>query len=121
MHPATRLYQSREALGLCPLCGKSREDEKYKLCESCRRYHRGYYKAMIEKQTPEEHREFNARKGKTQRARAYKRRAQGLCVQCGAVSPVHWLCETCYTNRKEKERLAFEADMLREAMEEEMW
>lgn len=117
----TELYRSRKAAGLCPVCGGEREDKKRSLCDKCRAYYRSYYGSMREKQTPEERQRFNDAKAVSSRNLVRRRRQQGLCVQCGAVSPVHWLCETCYTNRKEKERVAFEADMLREAMKEEQW
>lgn len=98
------LYPSRAAAGRCPRCGGTVDDKKFKLCSACREYQRKFYRKTVEKQTPEEHKKFNARCGEAMKRLYARRRQQGLCTVCGDVSPVHWLCEVCYAKRKERER-----------------
>ena len=97
------LYPSRAAAGRCPRCGGTFDDKKYKICSLCRAYQRQYYRKTVEKQTPEEHAEFNARHGEAMKRLYARRRQQGLCTVCGAVSPTHWLCEVCYEKKKERD------------------
>lgn len=98
----TEIYQNRKAAGLCPFCGGKRENPRKSLCEKCLAYHRAYYRSRRERMTKDEKQQENARKLVSTKRLKASRRAQGLCVQCGAPSPVHWLCEVCYDKKKER-------------------
>ena len=100
---STRVYRKRKAMGLCPVCGGERDDKHRSLCNNCLIYRRENYAKRCETQTPEEKKRVRLQKAQTQYARNQKLRQQGLCVRCGAVSPLHWLCEVCYAKRKEWE------------------
>ena len=100
-HPATKLYRSRKAAGLCPMCGKERDDQEKAICSKCRAYHREKYHQTMERITPAKKKALLIRKSRNQYQRTLKRREQGLCVRCGAESPDHWLCEACSEKRKE--------------------
>ena len=98
-HRATELYRKRKAAGLCPMCGCERDNSKRAICSKCLAYQRNYYTTRRENQTPEQRDAENERKRIVTYASKIKRRQQGLCVSCGAVSPIHWLCEVCYDRR----------------------
>ena len=100
-HPATRLYRARKAQGLCPMCGKERDDADKTICSACREYRRENYRLTMERLQPAAKKALLIRKSRTQYQRTLKRREQGLCVRCGAESPEHWLCETCNEKLKE--------------------
>ncbi len=40
-----RLYEKRKKLGLCPVCGRDRDDENQALCSDCRKAGRDAYQA----------------------------------------------------------------------------
>lgn len=98
-----KLYPSRAAAGCCPRCGGVVDDKKFKICSLCRAYQRQYYRKSMEKQTPEERAAYNARHCEATNRLYARRRQQGLCITCGAVSPVHWQCEVCYQKRRARE------------------
>ena len=110
-----RLYYKRKIAGLCPECGAEIDDKKFKLCSGCRKIARLLYKIKKSSQTQEEREAYN----KKRLDKVHALRAKGLCVDCGAPSPEHWRCDAC--NKRLREKYQQEADMLREAMEEEQW
>lgn len=95
----TSKYAELKKKGLCPMCGGKREDKAYVLCVMCRKYGRASYYRKLSKMSPEELSETYEHRRETVKKLKASRRAQGLCVQCGAVSPIHWLCEVCYDKR----------------------
>ena len=94
-------YKRLKDAGLCPLCGGAR-DGKTVCCSKCLAYQREYYKKYSAQQTAEERDYANNKKRERTNARNASRRQQGLCIRCGAVSPVHWLCSVCYKKNKER-------------------
>ena len=86
--------------GLCTRCGEAAE--KGKRCRKCLQRHRVMARRQYKRNINKE------RKRKvltTQRIRD-KRRAQGLCVECGAESPEFFRCILCRRRRAENRRKA---------------
>lgn len=86
-----RLYYRRKIAGLCPECGAEIDDKKFKLCSGCRKIGRLLYKIKRSEQTTEEREAFN----KKRREYMWAKHEQGICIDCGAPSPVHWRCDAC--------------------------
>lgn len=86
-----RLYYRRKIAGLCPECGAEIDDKKFKLCSGCRKIGRLLYKIKRSEQTTEEREAFN----KKRREYLWAKHEQGICIDCGAPSPVHWRCDAC--------------------------
>lgn len=117
-----KCYHRRLEKGLCPTCGSEREDEKFKMCAKCRAFERVRYTVKKDSRTDEEKKAFNEKRRIIQKERYRMLRSQGKCARCAGPSPDHWLCEECTIKaREQQQRRQFEADMLREAMEEEHW
>lgn len=110
-----RLYYRRKSAGLCPECGAEIDDKKFKLCSGCRKIARFLYKIKKSSQTQEDREAFN----KKRREYLWAKHEQGICIDCGAPSPIHWRCDAC--NKRLREKYQQEADMLRDAMKEEHW
>jgi hypothetical protein len=100
----TRLYRKRRAAGLCPLCGKKRDEAGKTTCSICREKRNARVRANREKKTPEEAFQDKVQHARNQRKYNYLRRLQGLCVVCGAVSPIHWFCEVCHDKYRAKKK-----------------
>ena len=113
--PTKQEYHRRLEAGLCPKCGSERENKRFKTCELCRKIDRIQQRVKLMKRTPEQREEYNRKRREYLRAK----REQGICIDCGAQTTDHWRCEAC--SEKIRERYQREADMLREAMEEEHW
>lgn len=95
-------YKRLKDAGLCPCCGGKR-DGKTVCCSMCLAFRKEYYRKHSAEQTPEERAYANKKKREHTNARNAFRRQQGLCIRCGAVSPIHWLCSVCYAKKKEKD------------------
>lgn len=113
--PTKQEYHKRLEAGLCPKCGGDREDKRFKTCEICRKIDRVVQRVKLMRRTPEQREEYN----KKRREALQAKHEQGICIDCGAPSPVHWRCDAC--NKRLREKYQQEADMLRDAMEEEQW
>lgn len=93
-------YNRRKAKGLCPGCGKNRKPDDGVFCQSCREKSRAKYRQKCMNETAEEKEARCSRNNQRQQSLIRKRRLQGLCAQCGAVSPLYFFCEVCKDKRR---------------------
>lgn len=93
-------YNRRKEMGLCPACGNEPKPENGVYCEKCREKQRAKYKQRCMKETMTEKETRLDRDNRRVKSLVHKRRMQGLCGQCGAVSPLYFYCEVCAAKRK---------------------
>lgn len=92
----TRLYHKRRDAGLCPRCGKERDEKGRTICSICRDKTNKRVRENKANRTPEQVFRDKIRRSHNQNKYNHMRRQQGLCVACGAVSPLHWRCDVCH-------------------------
>lgn len=80
-------YHEMQELGLCPVCGKPKQDKSKSKCNSC-----------MEKAKEVDRRYYEKNKSKRlekTKSRYRRLKEQGLCTACGKVKTKNALCDTC--------------------------
>ena len=93
-------YNRRKEMGLCPACGLDRQPGDGVYCQRCLERQRAKYRQRCMTETLEQKEERLNRSNQRVKSLVHKRRMQGLCGQCGAVSPLYFFCDVCAAKRK---------------------
>lgn len=98
----SRLKKQRIELGLCSKCGAKRIDERYKMCDACRKRS----KIWNQKKDPERLKRRRESIRKSSRRRYYALKAQKRCPKCErpTLSEKYVSCQTCRTLECNKRR-----------------
>lgn len=95
---STSNYQFYKQRGICPYCKKEKPEPGKVACRSCI----DKQKHWAENMTPEERARKKARTRELAKLRYKKKKAAGVCAQCGKVPPTpgRTYCEKCAEQRK---------------------
>lgn len=99
---STSDYQFYKARGICPACKKKKPEPGRAICADCAEYQRKYVANL----SPERAMERRAKKRENSKQRYNRRKAAGLCVDCG--KPVYNGGVRCYEHYLRNRRLGRE-------------
>ena len=100
-------YNWYKSLGICPMCRKNRPTKNHIICLECMSDTSEKNRRRRERLTPEQRRAESQRAVEYKRQRKERRKAEGLCVECGKRPPKEGRirCAICLHKHSERMKL----------------